>query len=161
MYTLLFSRQVKLCPALCNLMDCTTPGFSVPHCLPNFPQTHVHWFNDAIQPSHPLSPPSPPVFSLSQHQGLFQWVGSSHHVARVLELQLQHHHFQWIFRIDFLQDWLVWSTCSPRDSQESSPTSQFKNIIFRCSAFFIVQLSHPYMAMKKPQFWLYRPLLAK
>ena len=65
-------------------------------------QTHVHWVSDAIQPSSPLLCPSPPVFNLSQHQGLFQWVGSSHQVAKVLEFQLQHQPFQWIFRTDFL-----------------------------------------------------------
>ena len=74
-----------------------------------------------------LSSPSP-AFNLSHHQGLFQWVGSSHQVAKVLELQLQHQSFQWIFRTDFLKDWMIWSACSPRDSQESSPTPQFKSI---------------------------------
>ena len=63
---------------------------------------HVHWIGDPIQPSHPLPSPSPPAFNLSQHQGLFQWVGSSHQVAKVLELQLEHQPFQWIFRVDFL-----------------------------------------------------------
>ena len=62
----------------------------------------IHWVSDAIQPSHPLSSPSPPAFNLSQHQGLFQWVSSSHQVAKVLEFQLQHQSFQWIFRTDFL-----------------------------------------------------------
>ena len=87
---------------LCNPKDSSTPDFPVIHYFPEFAQTHVHWINDAIQPSHPLSPPSPPALSLSQHQGLFQWVSSSHHVAKVLELQLQHQSFQWIFRVDFL-----------------------------------------------------------
>ena len=64
------------------------------HCLPEFPQTHFHWVDNAIQTSHPLSPSSPPAFDLSQHQGLFQWVGSSHHVTKVVELQLQHQSFQ-------------------------------------------------------------------
>ena len=73
-----------------------------PHHLPEFAQTHIHWVGDAIQPSYPLSPPSPPAFNLSQHQGLFQWVSSSHQVAKVLGLQLQHQSFQWIFRVDFL-----------------------------------------------------------
>ena len=73
-------------------------------------------------------PPSPPTFSLSQHQGLFQWVSSLHQLAKVLELQLHHQTFQWTFRTDFLQDGLVGSLCSPRDSQESSPTPQFKSI---------------------------------
>ena len=90
-------------------------------------QTHVHWVGDAIQPSHPLSSPSSLAFNLSQHQGLVQWVGSLLRMAKVLELQPQHQSFQWIFRIDFLYDWLVWSLCSPRDSQESSPTPQFKS----------------------------------
>ena len=81
---------------------------------------------NANQPSHLLSPS--PAFSLSQHQSLFQWVSSLHQVAKVLELQPQHQSFQWIFRIDFLQDGLVWSPFSPRDSQESSPTPQFKSI---------------------------------
>ena len=75
-----------------------------------------------------LSSPSPPVFNLSQHQGLFQWASSSHQVAKVLEFHLQHQSFQWIFRTDFLQDWLVGSPCSPRDSQESSTTPQFKSM---------------------------------
>ena len=98
------------------------------HQLLEFTQTHVHWVGDGIQPSQPLSSPSPPTFTLSQHQGLFKWVSSSHQVAKALELQLQHQSFKWIFRTDTLQDGLVGSPCSPRDSQESSPTSQFKSI---------------------------------
>ena len=109
-------------------MDCSTPGFPVHHQLPEFTQTHVLQVRDTIQLSHPLLSPSPPAFSLSQHQGLFQLIGSSHQVAKVLELQLQRQSFQWIFRTDFLQDWLVWSPWSPRDSQGSSPTQQFKSI---------------------------------
>ena len=77
---------------------------------------------------HPLLSPSPPAFNLSQHQGLFQWISSSHQVAKVLEFQLQHQSLQWTFRTDFLEDGLVGSPCSPRDSQESSPTPQFKSI---------------------------------
>ena len=92
------------------------PGFPVPHHLPEFAHVHVHWVGDAIQPSHPLPPSSPPALSLSQHQGLFQWVSHSHQGARVLELQLQHQPFQWVV----LSDWL-WSPCCPRDSQDSSP----------------------------------------
>ena len=104
-------------------MNCSTPGFPVHHQLLEPTQTHVHRVSDAIQPSHPPSSPSPPAFSLSQHQGLFQWFSSLHQVVKVLELQ--HQSFQWIFRTDFLYNWLVWSPCSPRDSQESSPTPQF------------------------------------
>ena len=115
----------KLCPILCNLTDCSTPGFPVPHYYQEFAHTHDHWVSDAIQPSHPLSPPSPPAIDLSQYQGILQWVGSSHQVAKVLELQLQP--FQWTFRVNLLYDWLVWSPCCPRDSQESSPAPQFES----------------------------------
>jgi len=71
----------RLCSTLCDPMDCSTPGFPVLHHLPELAQTHVHWVGDAIQPSHPLSSPSP-AFNLSQHQGLFQWVSSSHQVTK-------------------------------------------------------------------------------
>ena len=90
----------KLCPTLWDPMDCSTPGFPVLHHLMKFAQTHVHWVGDAIQPSHPLPSPSPPALNLSQHQGLFKWVSSSHQVAKVLEFQLQHQSFQWIPRTD-------------------------------------------------------------
>ena len=80
------------------------------------------------KPHYPLSPPSPPALNLSQHQGLFKWVSSSHQVAKILEFQLQHQSFQWTPRTDLLYDGLVGSPCSPRDSQESSPTPQFKSI---------------------------------
>ena len=82
------------CPTLCDHMDCSTPGLPVHHQLPEFTQTHVHWVGDAIQPSHSLSSPLPLAFNLSQHQGLFKWVRSSHQVAKVLEFQLQHQSFQ-------------------------------------------------------------------
>ena len=97
-----FNSVSQLCPILCDPMDCSTPGFSVHHQLLELAQTHVHGVGDAIQSSHPLSSPSPPAFSLAQHQGLFQWVSSSHQVAKLLELQLQDQSFQWIFRTDFL-----------------------------------------------------------
>ena len=90
-----FSSVAQSCPTLCNPTDCSTQGFPVLHHFLEFAQTHVHWISDAIQPSHPLSSPSPPAFNLSQHQGLFQWVSSSHQVARGLDLQLQHKSFQW------------------------------------------------------------------
>ena len=77
-------------------MNCSKPDFPILHHLLEFAQTQVHWVNDATQPSHPC----PPVLNLSQHQGLFQWVGISHQVARVLKLQLQHQSSQWIFRVD-------------------------------------------------------------
>ena len=109
-------------------MDWSTPGYPVLHHLLETIHTQVHRVGDAIQSSKTLSLPSPPAFNLSQHQGLFQWVSSSHQVAKILGLQLQHQSFQWIFRTDFLEDWLVWSLCSPRDSQKSSPIPQFKSM---------------------------------
>ena len=116
----------KFCSTNCSPMDCSAPGFPVLHCFLEFSQTHLHRVGDAIQPSHLLSSPSP-AFKLSQHQSLFQWGSFSHQVAKVLECQLQHQSLRWIFRTDFFSDWLVWSPCSPRDSQESSK-AQFKSI---------------------------------
>ena len=130
-------------------MDCSTPGFPVHHQLLEFSQTHVHWVGDAIQPSYPLSSPSPPAFNLSQHQNLFQWVSSSHQVAKGLELQLQNQSFQWIFRqISFRMNWLdllvVQETLKNLLQHHSSKVS-----VLQHSAFFIVHLSHPYMAIGK------------
>ena len=135
-FSVQFSSVIQSCPTLWDPMDCSTPGFPVYHQLPEFTQTHVHWVSDVIQPSHPLLSPSPPALNLSQHQGLFQWVSSLFQVAKVLEFQLakvlefqlQHQSFQWISRTNFLSDGLVGSPFSPSDSQESSPTAQFKSI---------------------------------
>ena len=122
------SSVAQSCPTLYNPMNHSTPGLHVHRQLPEYTQTHVHWVGDAMQPSHPLSSPSPPALNLSQHQGLFKWVSSSHQGAKVLEFQLQYQSFQWTPRTDLLwDDWLE-SPCSPRDSQESSPTPQFKSI---------------------------------
>ena len=122
-----FSSVAQSCPTLCDPMNCSSPGLPVHHQLPEFTQTHVHRVSDAMQPSHSLSPPSPSAPDPSQHQSLFQWVNSSHEVAKVLELQLQHHSFQRNPRAD-LQNELVGSPCSPGDSQVSFPTPQFKSI---------------------------------
>ena len=97
-----FSSVAQSCPTLCDPMNRSTPGLPVHHQLLEFTQTHIHWVGDAIQPSHPLSSPSPRALSLSQHQGLFKWVSSSHQVAKVPEFQLQHQSFQWIHRTDLL-----------------------------------------------------------
>ena len=83
-----FSSVAQSCPTLCDPMNCSMPGLPVHHHLLEFTQTHVHQVGDAIQPSHPLSSPSPPAPNPSQHQSLFQWVNSSHEVAKVLEFQL-------------------------------------------------------------------------
>ena len=89
-----FSSVTQSCLTLCNPKNHSTPDLPVYHQLPESIQTHVHWVGDVIQPSHPLSFPSPPALNLSQHQGLFKWVSSSHQVAKVLEFQLQHQSFQ-------------------------------------------------------------------
>ena len=85
--------------------DCSTSGFPSLHYLLEFVKIHIHWVSDAIQPSPSLSSPSPPAFNLSEHQGLLQWVSSSHQVAKVVELQLQHQSFQWIFKGWFSLGW--------------------------------------------------------
>ena len=143
-----FSSVTQPCPTLCNPMDCSMPGLPVHHQLPEFTQTHVHWISDAIQPSHPLSSPSPPAFNLSQHQGLFQRVSSSHQVAKVLKFQLQHQSSEYSGLISFRVDWLdllvVQGTLKSLLQHHSSKAS-----ILLCSAFFMVQLSHPYMTTGK------------
>ena len=123
-----FSSVAQSCPTLCNPMNRSMLGLQ--HQLLEFTQTHVHRVSDAIQTSHPLLSPSPPAPNPSQHQGLFQWVNSLHEVAKVLEFQLQHRSFQRNTRDDLLQNGLVGFPCSPRDSQESSPTPQFKHQFF-------------------------------
>jgi len=144
------SSSVTLpCPTLCDPMNRSTPGLPVHHQLPEFIQTHVHQVGDAIQPSYPLSSPTPPAPNPSQHQSLFQWVNSSHEVAKVLEFQLQHQSFQWIFRTDsFRMDWLdllsVQGTLKSLLQHHSSKAST----LWR-SAFFTVQLLHPYMTTGK------------
>ena len=135
----------KSCSILCDPVTCSMPGSPVLHY-----QTHVHWVGDAIQPSHPLSPsspalnfsqhlspPSPPAFSISQHQGLFQWVDSSHQVARVLELQLWHQSFQWVFRVDSLQiDWFdflaVQETLKSLPQHHNSKASVPRSSVISC-----------------------------
>ena len=121
------SSVAQPCSTLCDPINRSTSGLPVHHQLPEFTQTQIHRVSDAIQPSHPLSSPSPPAPNPSRHQSLFQWINSSHEVAKVLELQLLHHSFQRNPRADLLQNGLVGSPCSPRDS-ESFPTTQFKSI---------------------------------
>ena len=130
-------------------MDCNIPGLSVHHQLLEFTQTHVHWLGDAIQLSHPLFSPSLPTFNLTQHQGPFQWVSSSHQVTQVLEFQLQHQPFQWIvrtvtLRMDRLELLAVQGTLKSLLQHHSSKASFLQH-----SPFFMVQLSHPYMTTRK------------
>ena len=145
-HDLFSSVQSLSCPILCDPMDCSTPGLPVHHQLREFTQTHVHWVDDAIQPSHPLPSPSLPAFNVSRHQGLYQWVRSLNQVAKVLEFQLQHQSFQLTFRTDFLWDGLVRSPCSLKSLLQHH--SSEASILWQ-STFFIVQLSHPYMTTGK------------
>ena len=144
-----FSSVSQSCLTLCDPMNRSTPGLPVHHQLPEFTQTHVHQVGDAIQPSHTLLSPSPPAPNPSQHQGLFHWVNSSHEVAKVLEFQPRNQSFQWTPRtVSFRMDWLdllaVQGTLKSFFQHHSSKAS-----ILQCSAFFIVQLSHPYMTTGK------------
>ena len=111
-----FSSVTQSRPTLRDPMDCSMPGLPVHHQVLEFTQSHVHWVGDAIQPSHPLSSPSPPAFNRSQHRGLFQWVSSSQQLAKVLEFQLLHQAFQWLFRNDlpfpFPVDHVLWELSS-------------------------------------------------
>ena len=135
-------------------MNHSTPGLPVHHQLPEFTQTHVHRVSDAIQLSHPLLSPSPPALNPSQHLGLFQWVNSSHEVAKVLEFQLQHQSFQWTPRTDLLQNGLVGSPCSPRDSQESPLKPQFKS----SNSLALSQLFYSSLSLSsRGSFYLKRP----
>ena len=117
-----FSSVTQSCPTLRDPVNCSTPGLLVHHRFLEFIQTHVHWVGDAIQPSHPLSSPSPPALDLSQHKGLFKCVSSSHQVIKVLEFQLQ---------------------------LESSPTPQFKSINSSALSFLYSPTSHPHMTTGK------------
>ena len=128
----------------CGLQHARPP---CPSPTPGAYSAHVHQVADAIQPSHPLSSPSPPTFNLSQHQGLFKWVSSLHQVAKILKFQLQHQSFQWIFRTDLgnqLGLLVVQRTLKSLLQHHSS-----KALILQRSAFFTVQLSHPYMTIGK------------
>ena len=119
-----FSSVTQLSPTFCDSMDSSTLGFPVHHQLPEFTQTHVHWVGDAIQPSPPLSSPSPPAYNLSQNQDLFKWATSLHQVAMCIGVSASAS----VLPVN-IQDWfpLRWTGCCPKDSQESSPTPQFKS----------------------------------
>ena len=144
------SSVAQSCPTLCNPMDCSMPGLPVHHQFPEFTQTHVHWVSDAIQPSHPLSCPSRPAPNPSQHKGLFQWVSSSHQVAKGLEFQLQHQSFDECsglisFRMDWLDLLAVQRILKSLLQHHNSKASILQHLVF-----FIVQLSHPHMTTGKP-----------
>ena len=146
-YLLICCSVMSSCLQLHGL---SMPGFPVLCYLPDLTQTHVHWVCNPIQPSYLLSSASPPALNLSHYQGLFQWVGSSHQVAKVLGLQLQHQSFQWIFRIDFLWDWLVWSPAVQGILKSLLQHHSSKESILRLALrFFMVQLTYPNMTSRK------------
>ena len=139
-------------PTLCELMDCTTPGFPVLHYLPEIAPTQVHWIGVAIQPFHPLSPPSPLALHLFQHQGCFKWFSSSHKVAKYWSFSFSispSNEYSGLisFRMDCLDFLEVQETLKSLLQHHSSKAS-----ILQHPAFFTVQISHPYMTTgkKKP-----------
>ena len=138
-FFLSFSSVTHSCLTLCDPMDCNRPGLH--HQLREPTQTHVHRVSDAIHLYHPLSSPSTPAFNLSQHQGLFQWVSSSHQVAKVMEFQLQHQSLKWIFRNDFfrIDRFSLLAVQGTLKSLLQHHTS--KASIFWCSTIFVVQLT--------------------
>ena len=141
------SSVAQSCLTLCNPMDFSMPGFPVHHQLPELTQNRVHWVSDAIQPSHPLSSPSPPTFNLSQHQGLFQWlhIRWPKYWSYTFSISPSNEYSGLIsFRIDWLDLFAVQGTLKSLLQDHSSKAS-----ILQCSAFFIVQLSHPYMTTGK------------
>ena len=144
-----FSSVAQSCPTLCNPMNRSTPGLPVYHQLPEFTQTHAHQVGDAIQPSHPLSSPFPPAHNPSQHQSLFQWVNSSHEVKKYWSFSFniipsKEHPGLVFFRMDWLNILAVQGTLKSIPQYHSSKAS-----ILQHSAFFTVQLSHPYMTTGK------------
>ena len=140
-----FSSVAQSCATFRDPKNRSIPGLPVHHQLQESTQTHVHRVNDAIQPSHPLSSSSPAALNLSKHQGLFQWVSSSHQVAKVLEFQLQHQSFQWTpGLISFRMNWLDILEFQETLKSPLQPHSSEASIIWQL-AFFIVQLSHPCM----------------
>ena len=146
-YQFSLSSGAQSCPTLCDPMNCSMPGLSVHHQLLESTQTHVHWVGYAIQPSHPLSSAFLPAFSLSQRQGLFKWVNSSHQVAEYCSFSISpsnEHPGLISFRMDWWVLLAVQGTLKSLLQHHSSKAS-----ILRCSAFFIVQLSHPYMTTGK------------
>ena len=144
-----FSSVAQSCPTLWDPMDCSTPGFPGHHQLPKLAQTHVHRVSDAIQSSHPLSSPSPPAFNLSQHQGLFQWISSSHRRPKYQSFSFSispSNEYSWLisFRMNWLNLLAVQGTPKSLLQYHSSKAS-----VLWCSAFFMVQFSHLYMTTGK------------
>ena len=137
-------------------MDCSTPGFPVLHYFPEFTQTLVHWVSDAIQPSRPLSSPSPPTLSLSQNPGHFQCVGSVNQVANVLELQLQHQSFNEYLGLISLR--IYWSLLFKGLSRMFSSPTVWRHQVFDAQPFSLSSSHIPTWLLEKPELWLHGPL---
>ena len=142
----LFSSFAQSCPTLCNPKDYSTPGFPVHHQLLELAQPHVHRVSGAIQPSHPLSSPFPPAFNLSQHQGLFQWVNSSHQVAKVLALQS-------VLPVN-VQSWFPLGLTGLISLQSKGLSRVFSNTTFQKHQFFGTQLSFSMVQLSHLHTWL-------
>ena len=150
LYNFYCCSVAKLCPTLCDPMNCSMPGFPVLHYLLRLAQTHVHWVCDAIQPPHPLLPPPHPVLSLSQHQDLLQW--SSHQVAKILKLQLQH-----VFPVT-MQDWFPLGLTGLISSLSKGLSRIFSNTTVQKHQFFGAQPSWWSNSHIHTWLWLYRSL---
>ena len=159
-----FSSVAQSCPTFCDPMNRSTPGLPVHHQLPEFTQTHAYWVSDAIQPSHPLSSPSPPAFVLSQHQGLFKWVNASHQVAKVLEFQFQH---QWMIPKAYLTShsrmsgsrWVI----TPSWLSGSWSSILYSSSVYSCHLFLISSASVrsiPFLSFIEPIFAWNDPLVS-
>ena len=157
----IFSSVTQSCLTLCDPMNRSMPGLPVHHQLPEFTQTHIRQVGNAIQPLHPLSSPSPPVPNPSQHPGLFQWVSSLHEVAKVLEFQLQHQSFSINTQDWSPLGWTGWISLQAKGLSRVFSNTTSKASIFRHSAFFTVQFSHPYMTTGKTVALTRRTFVAK
>ena len=159
-FSLKFSSVILSYLTFCDIMDYSTLGFPVYHQLPEFAPAHIHRVGDAIQPFHPLSSPSP-AFNLSQHQGIFQWVSSSHHLKKYWSFSFSiRPSNEYSGLISFRMDWLdllaVQRALKSLLQHHSSKAS-----VLPCSTFFIVQLSIHTWLLEKPYLWLDRPLSIK
>ena len=158
-YMLCCCSVTKSCPTLYNSMDCSMPGFPVHHYLPKFARTYVHWVADAIQPSPPLFLPSPPALCLCYHQDLFERVGSSCHVSKVLEIQLQNQFYQWIVNPLWLSTLI--SLLSKGLSRVFSRTTVQKHQFFGIQPSLWHKSQIHTWILDKPYLWLYGALSAK
>ena len=144
-----FSPVTQLCTTLCDPINHGTPGLPVQHQLPEFTQTHVHWVSDAIQPSHPLSSPSPPALNVSQHQGLFKWLSSSQSGGQNIGVSASTSVLPMNTQDCSPLGLTGWISLQPKGLSSLLQHHSSKASVLQRSAFFIFQLSHPYMTIEK------------